>query len=138
MTTLNVLRQMQKTYKLVPNFERTLQHLEILSADNGQVQCTLPVKEEHLNLRGFLHGGFTATLVDNVTTFALASCENPQFGVSVDLNVSYLASAKQGDTLTIDARVVKKGKTLGFTTCDIKKQDGVLIATGTHTKFMPE
>ena len=96
----------------------------------------MPVKEEHLNMRGFLHGGFTATLVDNITTCALATCEKPVLGVSVDLNVSYLSSAKLGDTLTVKAEVLKRGKTLGFTTVTIENQHGKTVAAGRHTKFV--
>ena len=136
MSVLHSLRQLFKTYRSLSTFEKCLQHVQVISAADGKVHCEMPVHEEHLNMRGFLHGGFTATLVDNVTTCALATCEKPVFGVSVDLNVSYLASAKQGDTLTVKAEVLKRGKTLGYTTVTIENQHGQIIAAGRHTKFL--
>lgn len=47
------------------------------------------VSEEHLNLGGTLHGGFTSTLIDCISTYALMTKGNGVPGVSVDLNVSY-------------------------------------------------
>lgn len=39
---------------------------------------------------GGLHGGFTATLVDNFTTYALLTKDGSPPGVSVDLHVRYV------------------------------------------------
>ena len=59
----------------------------MVSASAGKCVCELRVDESHLNKVGGLHGGLTATLVDNISTLAIMSAEcHP--GVSVDLNVS--------------------------------------------------
>ena len=136
MAALQSLKKLFKTFRSVPAFDRTLQHVEFISAADGKVHCKMPVKEEHLNIRGFLHGGFTATLIDSITTCALTTCSNPATGVSVDLSVSYLASAKLGDTLSITAEVLKRGNILGYTTATLKNQDGKTVAIGHHTKYI--
>lgn len=46
------------------------------------------ISEEHLNLGGTLHGGFTSTLIDCVSTYAIMTHENNSPGVSVDLNIT--------------------------------------------------
>lgn len=46
--------------------------------------------EDHLNRAGALHGGFTATLVDSVSTVAIMTADKPP-GVSVDLSITYVA-----------------------------------------------
>lgn len=46
------------------------------------------VAEEHTNRYGTLHGGMTATIVDNVSSMALIATEPYESGVSVDLSVS--------------------------------------------------
>lgn len=62
-----------------------------MSASKGKCVCEMTVDESHLNRGGTLHGGMTATLLDNVSTFAIISNEcHP--GVSVDLNISYVYS----------------------------------------------
>lgn len=44
------------------------------------------VRPENLNGAGGLHGGFTATVVDNFSTYALVT-KNTHPGVTVDLHV---------------------------------------------------
>lgn len=58
-----------------------------MSSSQGQCVCEVTVDKSHLNVGGTLHGGFTATLVDVVSTLAIISADsNP--GVSVDMNIS--------------------------------------------------
>lgn len=89
-----------------------------------------------MNRGGGLHGGFTATVVDNYTTFALVSGEKPP-GVTVDLHVSYVKGAREGDVVVIDASTVRAGKRLAFLECELRhKSDGSVIARGRQTKYL--
>ena len=47
-----------------------------------------------------------------------------------------MRAARPGDILTIDAFCRKIGNTIAFTEASISNQDGKLIATGKHTKFI--
>lgn len=49
---------------------------------------------------------------------------------------SYLRAAKRGDEVFINAECVKVGKTIAFTTADIKDKTGKLLAQGKHTKYV--
>nr|CAD7198874.1 unnamed protein product [Timema douglasi] len=110
--------------------------VEILSAGDGRCLAQMVVAEEHQNTFGTLHGGFTATVVDEVSTLALMTTGSGHPGVSVDLNVSYLKAANLGDKILIDAKTLKAGKRLAFLEVEIKKESGELIAKGSHTKFV--
>ena len=57
------------------------------AASHGKCTCELILDETHLNRGGSLHGGFTATLVDSVSTVAIMCAEKPP-GVSVDMNIT--------------------------------------------------
>lgn len=58
-------------------------------------------------------------------------------GVSVDIHVSYLKAAKEGDIVVIEADTIKKGRNLAFLECVLKhKRDGSVIAKGSHTKYV--
>ncbi|XP_076763903.1 acyl-coenzyme A thioesterase 13 [Xylocopa sonorina] len=119
-----------------PNFGQCLQKVQIVSAGNGNCKAQLVVDKEHLNIGGTLHGGFTSTLIDCISSYALMSLNN-QGGVSVDLHVSFLKPAVPGDLLMIDARTVKTGRTLAFLAVDITKNEGKdIVAHGRHTKFV--
>lgn len=99
----------------------------------------MKVQQEHLNSFGGLHGGFSSTIVDVLTTYALMTHDedNIKGGVSVDLHVSFLKGAKENDELVIDARTIKRGRTLAFLECEIKnKKNNSILVRGTHTKFI--
>ncbi|KAM5202591.1 acyl-coenzyme A thioesterase 13 isoform 1-T1 [Hipposideros larvatus] len=115
----------------------TIAKVALVSADPGKVICELKVEEEHTNKGGTLHGGLTATLVDNVSTMALLCTERGAPGVSVDMNITYMSPAKIGEDIVITARVLKQGKTLAFASVDLtNKATGKLVAQGRHTKHL--
>ena len=100
-------------------------------------ELTLPVSEQVVNMVGTLHGGAIATLVDVAGTIAImAADQEHRPGVTTDLNVSYFAAGRLGDTVTARARTLKSGKTLAFVSVHLSNQDGTLLAHGRMTKFM--
>ena len=98
----------------------------------------MKVAEGHLNGVGTLHGGLTATLIDNLTTVAILTKPPHRPGVSIDMNISYLRPAKIGDEIIINTEVVMMGRTLAFTSAELLHQDGKIIANGRHTKYVGE
>ncbi|XP_054733313.1 acyl-coenzyme A thioesterase 13-like isoform X2 [Anastrepha obliqua] len=116
-----------------------LLYFQIQITDGGEGKCTaiFKVAPEHLNRGGFLHGGFTATIVDMVTTYALMTKPCPP-GVSVDLHVTYLKAAKEGDDIIVSAKTLRAGKKLAFLECVLQKNDGTVIAKGNQTKFIDQ
>ncbi|XP_046857000.1 acyl-coenzyme A thioesterase 13-like isoform X3 [Xenia sp. Carnegie-2017] len=134
-----ILRKVRGIFEILSTkkvFDQVLKKVKILVADPGKVVAEFTVEEEHQNPGGTLHGGFTATLIDSMTTLALLSGEDGRSGVSVDLNVTYLGAAKTGDLVTITAEALKVGRTLAFTTAELKLSDGKLVARGNHTKHL--
>ena len=70
---------------------------------------------------------------------AVATHGLEQTGLSVDIHVSYLSTAKENDILTIEGKTTKMGRNLGFTIVNIFKgpeDDLTLVATGSHTKYI--
>lgn len=99
----------------------------------------LPVTENLLNSKNGLHGSVSATIIDWAGGMAIASTGLEKTGVSTDIHVSYVSSAKLGDVLTIEGKVSKVGRNLGFTTVTIYKGKGddmAVVAHGTHTKYV--
>jgi len=63
--------------------------IEILTTGNGKCKARFTVNEDHLNALGSLHGGFTSTIIDCISSYALMIHEkNPPPGVSIDLHVT--------------------------------------------------
>lgn len=114
-----------------------MKKLEILSAGDGNCKAKFVVSEEHLNMGGSLHGGFTSTVIDCVSTYALMTYKESPPGVSVDLHVTFMKAGLPGDTVIVDAKTVRAGKRLAFLSVDVTKNDGKdMIAHGRHTKFI--
>ncbi|XP_050434926.1 acyl-coenzyme A thioesterase 13-like isoform X3 [Adelges cooleyi] len=125
-------------------FDRHFEKTKLVSAGNGKFVVEMVVEKEHTNAFSTLHGGFTASAVDLFSSLAVLThpkiTENIDLdntGLSVDIHVKYLASAKIGDEIIINADTVKLGRNLAFLEVTMtRKADNVIIAKGGQTKFV--
>ncbi|CAD6568212.1 MAG: hypothetical protein TREMPRED_004361 [Tremellales sp. Tagirdzhanova-0007] len=94
------------------------------------------------NYIGNLHGAAAAWIVDTCTSAALIGLHTPTFwgppmmsGVSVAMDMQYLAPAPQYTELLVVVEVIRLTTTLANTKCDIKDlKTGKLYVSGTHIK----
>ncbi|KAI9662524.1 MAG: hypothetical protein M1821_008691 [Bathelium mastoideum] len=130
----------QKPTSAIYNF--LLGDATIVAAEKGTVKARVHLQKNHVNSRGGLHGAVSATIVDWIGGMAIASYDlREKTGVSTDIHVTYLSSAKEGDWIEVEGRANKVGGTLGFTTATIYKLDehgdpSAIIATGSHSKYV--
>ena len=130
-------------------FDSCLDGMMVDAVASHGVQCRLLVTRARANNFGTLHGGCIATLVDVVGTLALLGHNPCRPGVSVEMNQSFLAAAKVDEVLNVQGRVLRYGRTLGFTevtiravagdmesTAALRGEEGRLVAIGRHTKYM--
>ncbi|KAJ0183905.1 hypothetical protein K1T71_000328 [Dendrolimus kikuchii] len=119
-------------------FDQNLRKVKVIGCGNGRMVTQFQVAPEHLNQRGTLHGGFVAHLVDAISTYALTSNENIETrGVSIDLSVSFLSAAKEGDSIEVEAITKKTGKKIAFLEVEVRNKDtNQILATGRHTKYI--
>ncbi|XP_020290806.1 acyl-coenzyme A thioesterase 13-like [Pseudomyrmex gracilis] len=119
-------------------FGQCMKDVEILSAGDGKCKAQFTVLKEHTNPAGSLHGGFTSTVIDCISSYALMTARSDaQPGLSVDLHVTFLNSAIPGETVTVDARTIRHGKTMNFLAVELTKNNGKdVVARGQHTKFV--
>jgi acyl-coenzyme A thioesterase 13 len=97
----------------------------IYEAGEGfEYRLGLWVEERHTNTKGFCHGGVLAMLADVYLGRLIAVTQQPLPGfVTVNLNLAYLAPARQGTWLEASGRVDNVGKTLAHSS-------GVVTADG--------
>ncbi|TID22301.1 thioesterase superfamily protein [Venturia nashicola] len=124
-----------------PIYSFVLRTIRITHASPGLVHARLTLSQEHLNSKAGLHGSVSATIIDAFGGLAIASTDlREKTGASVDLNVSYLGSAGQGDEIEIEGKAEKVGGSLAFTSVTLYKvKEGVrgdVIVMGRHTKFV--
>ncbi|XDG05947.1 hypothetical protein ABKA04_005562 [Annulohypoxylon sp. FPYF3050] len=120
-----------------------LKDVRIVAATQGSMKARLLLTRNHMNSSGSIHGAVSAAIVDWAGGMAIATWDlRRKTGVSVDIHVSYLSSAVEGDEIEIQATADKVGGSLGFTKVVIKKVvDGVagpVVANGSHTKFVKQ
>ncbi|XP_060857316.1 acyl-coenzyme A thioesterase 13-like [Metopolophium dirhodum] len=125
--------------------DKIFEKVNLISAGNGQCVAEMVVEKQHTNGYGTLHGGFTAAAVDVLSSMAVLTHPRvvedidsaPNSGVSVNIHVSYLNSAKIGDKIVINSETVKLGRNLAFLKVTLlRKDDNVIVAQGSHTKFV--
>ncbi|KAI9298156.1 Thioesterase/thiol ester dehydrase-isomerase [Neoconidiobolus thromboides FSU 785] len=116
------------------------EYFETIEADKGRIVQEFIVEKRHLNGDLSIHGGFLAYLVDVCGTYAILTLPKDNVGVSVDINISYLAGAKVGEKIRVESRVDKIGRSLAFTSVELSKVNKdnkkVIVALGRHTKFL--
>jgi uncharacterized protein (TIGR00369 family) len=84
----------------------------LTGVERGQVELTLPFREELTQQRGFLHAGVVTTRLDSACGYAALSVMPEGAGVlSIEFKVNLLAPAK-GITFIARGRVVRAGRTI--------------------------
>ena len=82
---------------------------------------------------GLLHGGASAVIAESAASIgAFLNCEEGQYSVGTDLNISHLRAKRTG-SVTATALPVRKGRTLHVWSIDIAGEDGELVAVARCT-----
>lgn len=108
---------------------------ELTAFEEGRAELTLPVRREHMQQHGFVHGGVVSYLADNALTYAGGSALSGQGVVTSEYKINYLRPAI-GDTLIARAVVQYAGKTQAVCRCDVfarTKGEEKLCATAQGT-----
>ena len=103
----------------------------------GRVEAELPLGQQHLQQRGFAHGGLVATMADLVAGFAAVTLVPDDVGVvTSDLKISYL-NPGVGHKIRAIGWVLKAGRRLHFCEAEVWCDD-VLIAKASATMAVIE
>lgn len=103
-----------------PRHSDLLNAMTLVSASftpTPRVTTRITVSPSLCNILGNLHGGATALIFDTSTTLSLALVMREGFwqwaGVSRTLDCVYLDSVKEGETVEVEAEIVRVGRRLG-------------------------
>lgn len=90
----------------------------------------LRMEEKHGNRGRNLHGGMVAMLIDSAFTHSHRILRNPpKPGVTVNLSVDMMSTARPGDWLEVHVEAGRIGRTTTFLSCYVLN-DGQRIARG--------
>lgn len=109
--------------------------MEVVDAGEGHAQLRIPVKNDHKNLYGILHGGVVAALLDSSCTIAVGTLmgEN-EAAVTVDQRINYISNVS-GGVLHGEGRAIHKGRYTGVAEAEVRDDEGNLVAVGMATIF---
>jgi acyl-coenzyme A thioesterase 13 len=103
----------------------------IRSVEHGVLELEFLVRDEMTNPAGIMHGGVTASMIDETIGMMMYCLGEPHFKASINLVVDFLSAARPGDTLLVKAKLTKQGRNLFHAVAEmIRKDDLRLIATG--------
>jgi acyl-coenzyme A thioesterase 13 len=101
---------------------------KLVGVEDGSLTMEFVVREEMTNPGKILHGGATASMIDDVMGLTVFSLGRENFYTSVNLNVDYLLSAKVGDVLLVKTKVVRAGKTIINLECEVRNSEDKIVA----------
>lgn len=89
------------------------------AAEYGSLTFEYEIRKEMTNPLETLHGGVVAGILDDVMGATVYSMELPGQYVTVNLDVSFFASARFGDVIQARSKVIKKGRKVINLECEI-------------------
>ncbi len=110
--------------------------MEFLSTpDPDTCMARMKVNEKNKQVFGFLSGGATLALAENLAGIgSMAICPD-KICVGINISGSHVKAVLEGDTVTAYAKLQHKGRTLHQWHVEIKNEKGELISTVQITNY---
>jgi uncharacterized protein (TIGR00369 family) len=111
--------------------------LKLRAATDGRiVRVEFVFRPEHVGFRQTIHGGLTATVLDELMSWACA-VQSKRFGYCAELSVRYLQPVRPNEPLVAVAELTanRRGR-LFETKAELRNQGGVVLATA-GGKYFP-
>lgn len=122
--------------KAKPNLSTVL-GMEFLSTPGDDVcMARMQVDERNRQPFGFLSGGASLALAENVAGVGSSSLCPGKMCVGIEVSGSHVKAVAEGDTVTATARLQHKGSTLHVWQVDICDTTGDLISTVRVTNYI--
>jgi len=108
----------------------------IVKAQPGRVAVRMRVEERHMQVYGVVHGGVVAALADTAGGLAVYMAYPRGTRVAtVEMKINFL-EAVEGGNITAEAVVVRKGRHIAVTDCDVRDSSRRLLAKALMTFFV--
>ena len=109
---------------------------EVVEIGDGRAVGSLQAGPQHANPMGTLHGGVLCDIADAAMGMAFASTLAPDESfTTIALSINFFRPVWQA-RLKAEARVINRGKSVGYLECDVTDQDGKHIARANSTCFI--
>jgi acyl-CoA thioesterase len=106
--------------------------IEVDELQKGRAVCSTVITADMLNFLGYVHGGLVFSLAD--AAFSAASNSDHLPSVALDVSGSFLKTAKVGDRVTAEAKLIHTTRRTGVYRMEVFL-GGDLLATFSGTVF---
>jgi len=107
--------------------------MRLVAVRPGESEFEMEATEAHWNPMGTLHGGVLCDLADGALGIAFASTlEEGESFTTLELKINFLKVVRK-TRLRAVGRLVRRGKTVGLTECDVFDTEGELVARASST-----
>ena len=107
--------------------------MRIVDIDVDRAAFEMDAERRHSNPMGTMHGGVLCDLADGAMGMAWSSAlvEGETF-TTLELKINFLKPVWNAK-LRAEARVIRRGKTVGLVDCQVRDEKGDLVAHATST-----
>lgn len=107
--------------------------MKLLEVRLGFVRGSVPMKEEHCNVYGGMHGGCVFALADTIAGIAAATYGH--MVTTLDSSFNYLEAIRDTKEVICEARVVRHGGRISVLSVEIFDDKGKLVCNGGFTYY---
>ena len=119
-----------------PNLSTALGMEFISTPDDDLCMATMKVDERNRQPFGFLSGGASLALAENVAGVGSSALCPGKICVGINVSGSHVKAVIEGDTVTARARLLHKGTTLHQWHIELTNGEGELISTVAVTNYI--
>lgn len=132
-TDAEMLARFQNSKKRPPCSETLGMRLADLNQDKQWVKMEFDVSPSFANPTGAVQGGFIAAMLDEAMSTAVIIASNVTMTApTLEMKTSYLRRLMPGNA-SVEARILKLGKSAAFMEADCFDAEGELVARATAT-----
>ena len=100
--------------------------IKLIELKAGYSRFGMTLKPDHMNFHGVAFGGIIMSLADQAFGYAVNSLSYPS--VASQFNIYFLSSARSGDELVAEGKVVRSGRRISVAEVSVTNREGKLIA----------
>jgi uncharacterized protein (TIGR00369 family) len=119
-----------------PNLSTALGMNFISTPDEDMCMATMRVDERNRQPFGFLSGGASLALAENLAGVGSSALCPGKICVGISVSGSHVKAVAEGDTVTALAHLVQKGRKLHVWNVEVNNSAGELISTVTVTNYI--
>lgn len=130
------VEDIKKEIEHKPNLSTALGMHFISTPDNDICMATMKVDERNRQPFGFLSGGASLALAENLAGVGSTALCPGKICVGVSVSGNHVKAVEEGDTVTALAHLISKGRKLHVWDVDITNSAGELISTVHVTNYI--